>query len=87
MRTAWRRVLRGGSFINPPENLRSANRDDDEPENRDENDGFRCARVPPNMPLSNTPCSTCLGPRVPHSGALVPVALRPSERTSIPWLP
>jgi len=43
-------VLRGGSFDNSPENLRSANRDDDQPEDRNQNNGFRCARVsPPNM--------------------------------------
>jgi sulfatase-modifying factor enzyme 1 len=40
-------VVRGGSFNNSPENLRSANRDDDHPENRDRNNGFRCVRVPP----------------------------------------
>ena len=39
--------MRGGSFDNPPENLRSANRDDDDPENRNRNNGFRCVRVPP----------------------------------------
>ena len=39
--------MRGGSFDNSPENLRSANRDNDHPENRDENLGFRCVRVPP----------------------------------------
>jgi hypothetical protein len=44
---AWRRVVRGESFDNSPENLRSANRDNDHPENRNENDGFRCVRVPP----------------------------------------
>jgi len=46
-RNAGRRVARGGSFNNPPENLRSANRDDDDPENEDDNQGFRCVRVPP----------------------------------------
>jgi hypothetical protein len=40
-------VVRGGSFDNRPENLRSANRDDDNPENRNTNNGFRCVRVPP----------------------------------------
>ena len=39
--------MRGGSFNNSPENLRSANRDNDHPENRNENNGFRCVRVPP----------------------------------------
>jgi len=46
-RNAWRRVVRGGSFDNSPENLRSANRDNDHPEDRDRNNGFRCVRVPP----------------------------------------
>ena len=41
------RVLRGGSAWNDdPRNLRSANRDRNEPENRDDNIGFRCVRRP-----------------------------------------
>ncbi len=46
-RKTWRRVVRGGSFDNSPENLRSANRDDDQPEDRNRNNGFRCVRVSP----------------------------------------
>jgi hypothetical protein len=76
---AWRRVLRGGSFDNPPENLRSANRDNDQPEDRDENDGFRCVRVPQHAVMDNA-MQRLPGPWVPHSGAPVPVALRPSGR-------
>jgi formylglycine-generating enzyme required for sulfatase activity len=38
------RVLRGGSFDNEPRNLRSANRNRNEPENRNDNVGFRCVR-------------------------------------------
>ena len=71
-------MVRGGSFDNPPENLRSANRDDDDPENRDRNNGFRCVRVPPNMPLSATPCSACQGVYALYPGLPVPVAWRPS---------
>jgi formylglycine-generating enzyme required for sulfatase activity len=43
---SWR-VVRGGSFDNSPENLRSALRVNVHPENRDEVLGFRCVRVPP----------------------------------------
>jgi len=42
-----RRVLRSGSFVFPPEVLRSAFRFDDDPERRFRNRGFRCVRVPP----------------------------------------
>jgi hypothetical protein len=37
-------VVRGGSFDNPPDDLRSANRDDDEPEDQNDNLGLRCVR-------------------------------------------
>jgi len=43
----WRtdRVLRGGSWNNKPENCRAANRNRNEPDNRNNNNGFRCART------------------------------------------
>ena len=41
-----RRVLRGGSAWNKARNLRSANRNRNEPENRNDNIGFRCVRRP-----------------------------------------
>ncbi len=37
------RVLRGGSWINNGRNLRSANRNANEPDNRNDNIGFRLA--------------------------------------------
>ncbi len=37
------RVLRGGSWINNAQNLRSANRNNNEPDNRNHNYGFRLA--------------------------------------------
>jgi hypothetical protein len=37
------RVLRGGSWNNNPENLRSANRNRNNPTNRNNNNGFRLA--------------------------------------------
>ena len=40
------RVLRGGSFFNTPEGLRSAYRDGDRPVNRGWDVGFRCVRLP-----------------------------------------
>lgn len=39
-----KRVLRGGSWNNNPENLRASNRNRNEPDNRNNNIGFRCAR-------------------------------------------
>jgi formylglycine-generating enzyme required for sulfatase activity len=41
------RVARGGSFVDPPEFLRSANRENFHREYRPEDGGFRCVRVPP----------------------------------------
>jgi RNA-directed DNA polymerase len=40
------RVLRGGSAWNNPRNLRSANRNRNEPKNRNDNIGLRCVRRP-----------------------------------------
>ena len=39
-----RRVLRGGSWNNNPRNLRVSNRNRNTPDNRNDNNGFRCAR-------------------------------------------
>ena len=39
------RVLRGGSWNNKPRNLRSANRNRNTTENRNNNNGFRVART------------------------------------------
>ena len=81
-RQAWRRVVRGGSFDNSPENLRSANRDNDHPENRNENLGFRCVRVPPTCRYEQRHAAP-VGACVPHPGLPVPVAWRPSGQATI----
>jgi formylglycine-generating enzyme required for sulfatase activity len=39
-------VQRGGSWNNKPENLRSANRNRNNPDNRNNNIGFRLAHYP-----------------------------------------
>ncbi|MBI3824418.1 MAG: SUMF1/EgtB/PvdO family nonheme iron enzyme [Candidatus Rokubacteria bacterium] len=39
----WATVLRGGSWNNNPINLRTANRNNNTPDNRNNNIGFRCA--------------------------------------------
>jgi formylglycine-generating enzyme required for sulfatase activity len=40
------RVLRGGSWNNNASNCRSANRNNDNPDNRNDNYGFRLVFVP-----------------------------------------
>ena len=39
-------VLRGGSWNNNQRNVRVANRNRNDPDNRNNNVGFRCARLP-----------------------------------------
>jgi len=39
------RVLRGGSWLNKPNNVRCANRNSNDPANRNGHLGFRCART------------------------------------------
>lgn len=50
-----KRVLRGGSWNNDQNNARAANRNRNEPDNWNDNDGFRCAqdssRVGASVPL------------------------------------
>jgi hypothetical protein len=67
------RVLRGGSFENSPENLRSANRDDDDPENRNRNNGFRCVRVASPQHAASAPCNARRDLRSRTPGPPVPV--------------
>jgi hypothetical protein len=59
-------VVRGGSFANTTENLRSANRDNDQPENENRNNGFRCVRVPPQYTVFTNAMQRLPG-RKPHS--------------------
>jgi hypothetical protein len=40
------RVIRGGSWNNDAENCRTANRNNDHPDNRNNNNGFRLVFVP-----------------------------------------
>jgi hypothetical protein len=40
-----KRVLRGGSWNNKPNNVRCANRNNNNPTNRNNNIGFRCAKT------------------------------------------
>ena len=50
VRIAFEGVLRGGSFNKRAENLRSTNRNRNRAENRNQNNGFRCARGPRRQP-------------------------------------
>src|SRR5207245_9754847 len=45
----WATVLRGGSWNNNPINLRTTNRNNNTPDNRNNNIGFRCASESPNL--------------------------------------
>ena len=54
-----RRVLRGGSWNNNPDNLRSANRNRNNPDNRNNNIGFRLVCRPHLSPP--WPCSVSRG--------------------------
>jgi len=40
-----KRVIRGGSWNNNARNVRAANRNQNDPDNRNDNLGFRCARA------------------------------------------
>jgi len=58
------RVLRGGSWNNKPRNLRSANRNNNTPDNRNNNNGFRLAQAQwraaaVSEPLQGTPDPRC----------------------------
>ncbi|MBD3216390.1 MAG: SUMF1/EgtB/PvdO family nonheme iron enzyme [Candidatus Lokiarchaeota archaeon] len=44
---AKKQVLRGGSFNNNPNNIRATNRNNNEPDNANNNIGFRCAVASP----------------------------------------
>ncbi len=78
--------MRGGSFDNSPENLRSANRNNDDPEDRNRNNGFRCVRVPARQHAAKAPCSVRRG-LFPYSGPPVPVDFtnRPGGPTITFW--
>jgi hypothetical protein len=70
---AWRRVVRGGSFENPPDDLRSANRDDDRPDDRNDNLGLRCVRSRARQQAIRERCLA--GP----AGGLPPIPARPFQ--------
>jgi hypothetical protein len=65
-------VIRGGSWNNQPANLRSANRNRNNPDNRNNNLGFRLAQ------------SACQRPEPPHSRDAVGVAAGVHEPASRP---
>ena len=60
------RVIRGGSYENDAGNLRSANRNNNSPDNRNDNIGFRLAKVAHRPPAAVT-----------RQGTVVPSTCRP----------
>ena len=68
------RVLRGGAFNNQPSNVRSAYRNNNEPDNRNNNNGFR--------PSSTLRQASCLPSQNPQAAAG-----HPAERESAKFRP
>ena len=54
-RAARPRVLRGGAFDNESRNLRATNRNRNQPENRNQNIGFRCVLAPRRQHATSMP--------------------------------
>ncbi len=71
------RVLRGGSFNNNVSNVRSANRNTNQPDNRNNNNGFRVAST---LPCRNSP--VVLFRQFP-GGACLSVKSRSSSRVGL----
>ncbi|MBL3527216.1 MAG: SUMF1/EgtB/PvdO family nonheme iron enzyme [gamma proteobacterium endosymbiont of Lamellibrachia anaximandri] len=66
----FRRVLRGGSWINNQDNARASIRNNNEPDNRNNNLGFRLS------------CSSHIAPVLPHCRYCLPITIcRPRRRT------
>ncbi|MCY4150325.1 MAG: hypothetical protein OXD44_11075 [Gammaproteobacteria bacterium] len=80
-------MLRGGSWNNNPRNLRSANRNRNRPDNRNNNNGFRVARTLkcPNRRSQGVVERVCERPgtvmmtRLPHLSCLVAMRGRDAE--------
>src|SRR5947209_20083735 len=60
-RRPYSRVLRGGSFNNQASNVRSANRNNNVPANRNNNNGFRAASTLPCQNSRDDTCGVCQG--------------------------
>jgi hypothetical protein len=74
-----RRVLRGGSWNNTPQNLRSANRNRNTPDNRNNNTGFRIAST------ALSPERACLAQRTVRHGAVQGCAVQRLDARPL-WL-
>ncbi|MBP8131824.1 MAG: SUMF1/EgtB/PvdO family nonheme iron enzyme [Candidatus Hydrogenedentes bacterium] len=55
------RVVRGGSWNNNPRNCRSANRNNDTPDNRNTNNGLRLLRAPDSRSRAAGTARVCAG--------------------------
>ncbi|MEW6742690.1 MAG: SUMF1/EgtB/PvdO family nonheme iron enzyme [Planctomycetota bacterium] len=77
-------VLRGGSWNNNDINLRCANRDNDNPDNRNNNNGFRLA-LHFQLPVSFRPGAARFTDRAGVAmKVLVPFPSRRAERIGLP---
>src|SRR5271157_2356963 len=66
------RVLRGGSFNNQASNVRSANRNNNVPADRNNNNGFRAASTLPCQNPQGDTCGACQGAKSRPSSRVGP---------------
>jgi hypothetical protein len=79
-------VLRGGSWNNQPNNVRVSNRNHNQPENRNDNIGFRCVRdvkpggMPPGAGNGAVKAARCVPSSLPDRAADAGARLRVKQQ-------